>query len=262
MAGLVVVGLALAGVGVLRPRGQADLTRAEAVRVASNWVQANVPRGSTVGFGQMLGYEVAVTLLQRDYRAVKIAENQSLGINSAAPLGVREVGKPAADDWIALSAAPRPRLDPLRLSIRPAPGIDPRPRGARLGPERAERQRQSDHDRRRATGGKRGRATAGWSGPLGSGHLKTTIFTIDPDRLGFGRPVVVGVDALDQIVRALEKEPSPGRSPRPRCSSGYHPARRRLGQGLARATAQGRGDPANGRCRGRRAADPLGRERR
>ena len=86
---------------------------------------------------------------------------RALGIDFAAPLGVREIGKPAADDWIALSAAPRPRLDHLRLSIRPAPSVYPRQRGARLGPERAERKRQPDHDRRRATRGKRGRSD-GW----------------------------------------------------------------------------------------------------
>ena len=207
MAGLVVVALALAGLGVLRPRSQADLTKAEAVRVASDWVRANVPRGSTVGFGQILGYEVAITL-QGDYRAVMIGETQGLGIDAAAPLGVREIGKPAADDWIALSAAPRLvstiygyRSGPLQALIR-----DHEVRVWVLNALSGSDNPTTIEEALRGASGVG--ATAWWSGPFGSGDLNTTIFTIDPDRLGFGRPVVVGVDALERIVQALEKEPS------------------------------------------------------
>ena len=206
MAALVVVALVLAGRTLLRPRAADDITKADAVRVASEWVRANVPRGSTVGFGQLLGYETAITL-QGEYRAVKMAETQGLGIDAAAILGVRDGGGRAADDWIALSAAPRLvstvygyRSGPLQAFIRDH-AVHVWVLNALSG---SDNPTTIDDALRVARGVE---ATAEWGAPFRSGQLTTTIFTIDPDNLAFGRPVVVGVDALERIVRALEKEP-------------------------------------------------------
>ena len=208
-AAVILVALAVAGVTLVRSASVADTTKAEAVRSASDWVRANVAPGSTVGFGPILGYETAITL-QGDYPAIKMGESQGLQIDPAAPLGIRRIGDPPADDWIALTAAPRVvssiygyRAGPLAATIRD--------RGIRVWIQNSlsgtDNPTTIDDALRGASGVS---AAAHWDRPFGATGLDTTVFTIDPGQLAFGRPLTVGVTALERIVAALEKDPVDG----------------------------------------------------
>lgn len=79
--------------------------RAEVVASVVRWVRSNLPPGSTVALGSLLGYEIGNELVG-DYRVVRITQT-SLRVDPAAPLGIATVGGGGVDDWIAVDPAPR-----------------------------------------------------------------------------------------------------------------------------------------------------------
>ncbi len=79
--------------------------RAEIVADAVAWVRANVPPGSTVALGSLLGYEIGNELVG-DYRVVRITQT-SARVDPRAPLGVAPPAGGTVEDWIALDPAPR-----------------------------------------------------------------------------------------------------------------------------------------------------------
>ncbi len=76
-----------------------------AVRTVTDWIDANVPSGSTIAFGSYLGYEMSLAL-DRPYTITQIAQ-EIARFTTAGPLGIAVSGKPPADDWVSVDTAPR-----------------------------------------------------------------------------------------------------------------------------------------------------------
>jgi len=79
--------------------------RAAAIQTTTDWIKANVPRGSKIAFGSFLGYEMNLPLLGR-YQVVQVAQAVAR-FTPSAPLGIGMRGRPPADDWLSVDIAPR-----------------------------------------------------------------------------------------------------------------------------------------------------------
>ncbi len=106
----VVVGSAVLATHALAFRESATGdARAAAVRTTTDWIKANVPSGSHLGFGEFLAYEMALELRGRYAMATS---NPSLVVaNAGDPLGFGEFGQPTITDWIAVEAVSRRTLE-------------------------------------------------------------------------------------------------------------------------------------------------------
>ncbi len=97
---------AVLSVHALRYRASASgAARAAAIQTTTDWIKANVPRGSKIAFGSFLGYEMNLPLQGR-YPTVQIAQKIAR-FTPSAPLGIGVSGRPAADDWLSVDIAPR-----------------------------------------------------------------------------------------------------------------------------------------------------------
>ncbi|HEV7810532.1 MAG TPA: hypothetical protein VGO64_08030 [Candidatus Limnocylindrales bacterium] len=96
----------LAGLHALATRSVASsTTRASAVDAATAWIQANVPRGTRIGFGSFLGYETAVNLAGQ-YPMTQI--HQALAVvDPSAALGLAAGGQRGISDWVAMDVSRR-----------------------------------------------------------------------------------------------------------------------------------------------------------
>jgi hypothetical protein len=181
----------------------ADASKAAAVAEIAGWVEANVPRGTTVAFARILAFESAIDL-QADYRTVLVRDDSGIRVDPTAPLGVRGIDAPAAFDWVALRASP--------TDVALLYGYQEEPTLARL--------RESDvgiwiitevtgttnsslivEALRHAIGAA---ALAHWEWPYGSARLETTIFRVEPDQLDLPNDVFLSRDALERIAAGLE----------------------------------------------------------
>jgi hypothetical protein len=79
--------------------------QAAAVRTVADWIETNVPPNTSIAFGSYLGYQMSISLDQ-PYRVNQIAQVIAR-FRANAPLGIGIYGKPPADDWVAVDAAPR-----------------------------------------------------------------------------------------------------------------------------------------------------------
>jgi hypothetical protein len=85
------------------PGSAGDSARAEAVATVTGWIRANVPLGTPLAFGALLGNEFAIEL--EGYPVVKLSAIQA-SFDLTAPLALRG-GTGTQDDWIAIDPHPR-----------------------------------------------------------------------------------------------------------------------------------------------------------
>lgn len=109
IVGTFLVGTAILGVHGLshRTSGSGD-ARSVDVSTVTDWVKGHVPAGSKVGFGSLLGYEMALELAPH-YPMVQIHQTLTTG-DPSAPEGLGSRGGPRIDDWLAVDIAPRAAL--------------------------------------------------------------------------------------------------------------------------------------------------------
>jgi hypothetical protein len=101
----VLVGASGTALRTIRPSA-IDTSKTTVVGTISDWIRANVPKGSTIAFAAFLAFETADTL-QGSYQIRQIREFQNLYFDPGAPLGLGQPGNPGADDWIAIGTSPR-----------------------------------------------------------------------------------------------------------------------------------------------------------
>ena len=208
VAAIVLTTLAVAA-GVLAlystPRSHrvADVSKAAAVDSIAVWVEANVPRGTTVAFARILAFESAIDL-QADYHTVLVRDDSGIRVDPTAPLGVRGIDARAAADWVALRASP--------TDVALLYGYQEEPTLARLGASRVgiwiitevtgtTNSSQIVEALRHADGAS---PLAHWDWPYGSTRLETTIFRVEPDQLDFPDDVFLSRDGLERITTGLE----------------------------------------------------------
>ncbi len=80
-------------------------SREQAVDAMVAWAGEHTEPGSTIAFGSHLSYEMALPL-RRDH-PVRQIRHVTVVSDLAAPDGLAVFGKPLADDWISVDAAPR-----------------------------------------------------------------------------------------------------------------------------------------------------------
>jgi len=197
------------GAGVLAlystPRSPrvADVSKAAAVDSIAGWVEANVPRGTTLAFARILAFEAAIDL-QAEYHTVLVRDDSGIRVDPSAPLGVRGIDAPAAADWVALRASPtdvallygygeEPTLARLRAS-RVGIWIITEVTGTTNSSLIVEALRHADG----------ASPLAQWDWPYGSTRLETTIFRVEPDQLDFPDDVFLSRDGLERITAGLE----------------------------------------------------------
>jgi hypothetical protein len=179
-----------------------------AVDDAAKWIETNVPPGTKIGFGSFLGYTTAIEV-GVGYPMVQIHQTLA-AVDPDAPLGLRDPGDGAVDDWIAIEVSRREKeFYAFRASVfaeaitrrgvqvyvyhtGPTTSV-PALLGA-LTPEHGFTE------------------LASWSypgadGTVGPTTLATHIYRVDPDRVGFeGSPVYVTQGAANRLVNVLERE--------------------------------------------------------
>ena len=83
--------------------------RAAAVRTTTDWIKANVPAGTPIGFGSFLGHEMSSELRGRH---PMVQTGQGLVVaDPGAPFGLAAFNQPAVTDFIAVDIAPRRALE-------------------------------------------------------------------------------------------------------------------------------------------------------
>jgi 4-amino-4-deoxy-L-arabinose transferase-like glycosyltransferase len=194
-----------------RTSGSGD-ARVTDVGSVTQWIKAHVPAGTKVGFGSLLGYEMALELAPA-YPMVQI--HQSLtAADPRAPQGLGVPGGPAVDDWLAVDIAPRAAL---QFAVF----------------------RAGDFSRRLlATGVRTWVYTIGTNTSVpslvpaltaehgftlihhaagrsesGSTPIESFVYAVDPARISFaGSPLYITPEALDRLLLQLEAQPDRART--------------------------------------------------
>ena len=204
----IVVGTSGASMRSIRPSA-IDVSKATAVNTVSDWIRANVPKGSAIAFAATLGYETADTL-QDSYTISQIREFQNLYFDVRAPLGLRQPGKRAADDWIAIG--PSPNMNDRYYGYR-AGALQDDLVAARPVVWTVSSTRDASVpilDALEDTPGVRLRQQ--WSWPYQGGILDTLVFEIDPDQLRLdGSRVHITQPALQTLTGRLAGAGAAGR---------------------------------------------------
>jgi hypothetical protein len=187
---------------------QTDRTQAEAIQTSVAWVHEHIPAGATVALGAEMAWQTSLQLMA-DYRLIQISDEAGLHVDAGTPLGVRSSQQEADGDWIALRASPTD-VNTLygsraRIIIGNIRSLAPRiwivseivgayPSALVEALNGAAGLSQATH----------------WSWPYGTGRLETTIFFVNPDRIGFPDRTVVTQEALARIIAGLERDPPAG----------------------------------------------------
>ncbi len=108
-AGLaVVLAAAIVGLGTYaidHGTSSSGTARQAAVSSVAAWVEQTVPRGTAIGFGSFLGYEMALPL-RGDWPLRHYVQTVTVG-DAAATYGLRAYGSPPGDDWLAIDGVER-----------------------------------------------------------------------------------------------------------------------------------------------------------
>jgi 4-amino-4-deoxy-L-arabinose transferase-like glycosyltransferase len=107
--GTFLVGTLILGVhGLTHQTSGSGDSRSVDVSTVTGWIKGHVPAGSKIGFGSLLGYEMALELAPR-YPMVQIHQTLTMA-DPSAPEGLGARGGPRIDDWLAVDVAPRAAL--------------------------------------------------------------------------------------------------------------------------------------------------------
>lgn len=180
------------------------VARAAAIRTVTDWIETNVPRGSTIAFGSFLSYEMAYPLAN-DYHTVQVRHRISIS-DAEAPDGFLRVHEEPAGDWIAADIAPRNvnEFQAYRATwlLQQLPKVNywVYTTGISTSAPTIEAALRS------ATGLER---VAEWTFPVADNPpLHTSIYRIDGQRLAFDRSrLAIAPEALDRLVTLLTGAP-------------------------------------------------------
>ncbi len=99
----------LAAHALAHPQSASAGARATSVATVTSWIRSNVPTGTKVGFGSLLGYEMALPL-KADYPMAQIPQNLMVS-DLNGPDGFGIPGTSPIDDLIAVDISPRRALE-------------------------------------------------------------------------------------------------------------------------------------------------------
>jgi hypothetical protein len=204
----------LAAHALAHPQTASAGARATSVATVTAWIRTNVPAGAKVGFGSLLGYEMAL-LLKADYPMAQIPQNLVVS-DPNSPEGFSVPGTSPMDDIIAVDISPRRALE---FQVFRASTFSQRILGAgadfyiytigtttsvpslvpALTPDHGFTLLQH----------------WSWRGSTkpGAVPLESYVFAVDRTRVAFGdRRMYITPEALDRLLGLLERDPSAARA--------------------------------------------------
>jgi hypothetical protein len=209
------VAVAVGAVGVTlrtyRP-SRLDPVKTTALETTSSWIASNVPPGSTIAFAAVLAYETADTLQGR-YRIRQIREDQNLLFDASAPLGLKQLREPLADDWIAVDVSPNVngRFYGYRAGELEARLAREQPVVWTVSSLRSTRSTVPILDALKDVPGIR--LQMSWAWPVPGGSLDTNVFAIDANTVNLDeRRMYVTQPALEELADLLGRAGESGRA--------------------------------------------------
>lgn len=217
-AGIAITTLAgsslLAAHALGHPQSASAGARSTSVATVTSWIRANVPHGTKVGFGSLLGYEMALPL-KADYPMAQIPQNLVVS-DPAGPDGFGVPGTSPIDDLIAVDISPRRALEfqAFRAStfekeiLGPGVQIYVYTIGTTTSVPSLVPALTPDH-------GFTLLEHWSWRGSTKPGAipLQSYVFAVNPAQVGFAdRRLYMTPDALDRLLGLLERDPAAARA--------------------------------------------------
>ncbi|HEX7472890.1 MAG TPA: hypothetical protein VF323_07390 [Candidatus Limnocylindrales bacterium] len=203
----------LAEHALAHPQSASANARATSIITATSWIRANEPAGTKVGFGSLLGYEMAL-LLKADYPMAQMVQNLVVS-DPKSPDGLGVPGIGPIHDFIAVDISPRRALEfqIFRASsfqkqiLTSGVQIYVYTIGTTTSVPSLVPALTPDH-------GFTLLQHWSWRGSTKPDAipLETYIFAVDPARVGFAdRRMYFTPDALDRLLGLLERDPAAAR---------------------------------------------------
>ncbi len=182
---------------------------ASAVTTTVDWVRANVPAGTPVAIGSMLSYEISLGL--RGHNPTAQVRHLIAVADPATPEGIRLVGDPKADDWIAIDVVARNANEYQAFNAHRLVR-DLRASGATYWIYVTQASTSAPSIVPVLATAPGIREVAHWTFPTSTEPIGVHVYAIDPAALAFPvNRIVVSPEALDRLVGMLERAGAVGR---------------------------------------------------
>ncbi len=191
-------------------QSQTGVIRSEAIQTVNAWMRDHVPPGTTVAFGSLLSYEMALGV-PPGVKAVTIHQELAK-VDPGAPEGIVAEGDAASGDWTSVDIAPR-NVNEFQAYRAEHLATQFRETGATIWIYSTGTTTAAPTILAAIPTASGIQTLAHWAWTAGTSTVESYVLSIDPTTLTFDPArMYIAPDALDRLVTALEKTPAEART--------------------------------------------------